>query len=90
MQNQGKDCVGSNSFLFVNALKLYQFNAKDSEIKPYPLYLGSFSKDFTINDMEKIGVKRYNYVFSVRYNIIDIKYSLDIHNFLMTKRRNSN
>ena len=30
-------CNGSNSFLFVNATKIYQFKAKDSEIKKYPL-----------------------------------------------------
>ena len=28
---------GSNSFLFVNATKIYQFKAKDSEIKCYTL-----------------------------------------------------
>ena len=33
----------SNSFLFVNALKMYQFKAKDSEIKLYPLCLGNIS-----------------------------------------------
>ena len=33
----------SNSFLFVNALKMYQFKAKDSEIKLYPLCLGNVS-----------------------------------------------
>ena len=27
---------GSNSFLFVNATKIYQFKVKDSEIKKYP------------------------------------------------------
>ena len=27
---------GSKSFLFVNAIKIYQFRAKDSEIKIYP------------------------------------------------------
>ena len=39
---------GSNSFLFVNATTMYQFKAKDSEIKYYTLCLGDFSKDFTI------------------------------------------
>ena len=29
--------TGSNSFLFVNTTKIYQFKAKNSEIKPYPL-----------------------------------------------------
>ena len=33
---------GSNSFLFVNATKTYQFKAKDSEIKDYALCLGNF------------------------------------------------
>ena len=32
---------GSNSFSLVNATKIHQFNAKDSEIKIYPLYLGN-------------------------------------------------
>ena len=43
---------GSNS-LFVNATKVYQFKAKDSEIKDYALCLGNVSKDFTINNMKK-------------------------------------
>ena len=30
---------GSNSFLFVNDTKIFQFKAKNSEIKDYPLYL---------------------------------------------------
>ena len=32
---------------------MYQFKAKDSEIKKYPLCLGSVSKDFTNNNMKK-------------------------------------
>ena len=46
-------CNGSNSFLFVNATKVYQFKAKNSEIKDYALCLGNISKDFTINSMKK-------------------------------------
>ena len=37
---------GSNSLLFVNATKMYQFKAKDSEIKYYTLCLGNISKRF--------------------------------------------
>ena len=44
---------GSNSYLFVNATKIYQFKAKDSEIKDYTLCLGNISKDFTINNVKK-------------------------------------
>ena len=39
---------GSNSFLLVNATKIYQFKANDSEMKKYPLRLGKVSKDFTV------------------------------------------
>ena len=55
---------GSNSFLFVNATKIYQFKAKDSEIKDYTLCLGNTSKDFTINNMKKNKIKRKHKIFS--------------------------
>ena len=35
----------SNSFIFGNATKEYQFKASDSEIKDYSLCLGNVSKD---------------------------------------------
>ena len=44
---------GSNSVLFVNAIKIYQFKAKDSEIKDYALCLGNVSKDFTNDNIKK-------------------------------------
>ena len=44
---------GSSSFSFVNATKVYQFKAKDSDIKDYALCSGSVSKNFTINNMKK-------------------------------------
>ena len=48
---------GSDSFLFVDATKIYRFKAKDSEIKKYPLSLDNVSNDFTIDDMKKTGLK---------------------------------
>ena len=45
--------IRSNSFLFVNTTKVYQFKVKNSEIKDYALRLGKISKDFTINNMKK-------------------------------------
>ena len=45
------------SFLFANATKIYQFKAKDSEIKDYALCLGNISKDFTINNIKETGLK---------------------------------
>ena len=43
----------SNSFLFVNTTKIYQFKEKYSEIKDYTLCLGKISKDFIISNMKK-------------------------------------
>ena len=62
---------GSNSFLFVNATKVYHFKAKNSEIKDYTLCLGNISKDFTINNMKKAVLKGVVKFFSVDFNPID-------------------
>ena len=48
---------GRDRFLFVNVIRMYQFKAKHSEIKPYPLCLGNISKDFSVNNMKKSTVK---------------------------------
>ena len=48
---------GSNSFLFVNATKRYQFKANDSEIKKYPLCLGNIPKDLTSINIKKNRIK---------------------------------
>ena len=48
----------SRNVLFVNAIKIHQFKAKESEAKPYPLCFGNISKDFTINNMRKIKMKQ--------------------------------
>ena len=54
---------GSNSF-FVNATKIYQVKAKDSEIRDYALCLGNISKDFTIiNNMKKNWIKKNCKIF---------------------------
>ena len=50
---------GSNSYLFVNDTKIYQFKAKDSEMKDYALFLGNISKYFTNNNIKKAGLKRF-------------------------------
>ena len=48
----------SNSFLFVDATKVYKFKAKNSNIKDYALCLGNISKDCTVNNMKKYRIKR--------------------------------
>ena len=49
---------GSNSFLFVNAVTMYQFKAKYSEVKAYSLRFGITLKDFTLDNMKKTGFKK--------------------------------
>ena len=75
---------GSNSFLFVNARKVYPCKVKDSEIND-TLCLGNISKDFTINNMTKTGLKGVVKFFSVDFNPIDTNDILDIHKNLMKR-----
>ena len=44
---------GSNSILFINATKIFQFKARDSEIKKYRFYLVNTSRDFLTNKIKK-------------------------------------
>ena len=55
-------------FSFVDTVKIYQFIAKGSGIKPYPLCLGNNSKDFTLDDMKKTELKGIVKAFSVDYD----------------------
>ena len=78
-------CNESNSFLFANATKIYQFKAKSSEIKDYALCLDNISKDFAINNMKEKGLGGVVKFFSVDFNPIDTNDVLDIHKYLMKK-----
>ena len=72
-------CNGSNSFLFINTTKVYQFKAKNSKIKDYALCLGNSSNDFTNNNMKKTGLKGVVKFFSVGFNPINNNNILDTH-----------
>ena len=78
---------GNNSFLFVSATKVYQFKAKHSQqkTKHYALCLGNVSKDFTINNMKKAGLKGVVKCFFIDFNPIDNNDILDIHKYLMKR-----
>ena len=70
-------------------LQKYKFKAKDSEIKDYTLCLGNISKDFIINNMEKTRLKGSVKFFSVDFDPIDANYILDIHKYLIKKKKNT-
>ena len=58
---------GSNSFLFVNATKVYQLKAKNSETKDFALCLDNIAEDFTINNLKKKTIKRSCKMFFRRF-----------------------
>ena len=76
---------GANSYLFVNGTEIIKFKAKDSEIATYSLCLGNISKDWSVDNMKKTGLKRYVYDFNVDYDDIATSGILDIHQYLMKK-----
>ena len=79
---------GSNSFLFVNATKIYQFKARDSEIKNSPCVPGNISEDVLVNNMKKKKKNRIKWVcvrFSVGFRAFNISNIIDIHKYLMKK-----
>ena len=48
---------GANSYLFVNGAKIIKFKAKNSEITAHPLCLGNISKNWSVDNMKKTGLK---------------------------------
>ena len=73
---------GGNSYLFVNGTEIIKFKAKDSEIAACPLCLGNISKNWSVDNMKKTGLKGY---VSVDYDAIAVSDVLDIHKYLMKK-----
>ena len=55
------------------------------EIVAYPLYLGNISKDVSVGNMRKTGLKGYVCDFSVDYNAVAVTDILDIHKHVMKK-----
>ena len=76
---------GQNGYLFVNSTEIIKFKEKDSEILITPLCLGNISKDWSVDNIKKTGLKGYVYDFSVDYNAIAVADILDIHKYLMKK-----
>ena len=76
---------GTNSYIFVNEVKTHKFKAKVSEINAAPLCLGNASNDFSVNNIQKIGLYWYAYNFLVDYESIYADDILDIHKCSMVK-----
>ena len=65
--------------MFLNGIEIYKFKAKDSEIVASPLPSGNISKDWSIDNMKKVGLNGYIYDFSVDYDRVNVDDIKDIH-----------
>ena len=72
----------ANSYLFFNGIKIRKFKAKYSKIVATS-YLGNFSKDYSVDNIKKVGLNGYVYDFNVIYDPIEVNDILDIHKYLM-------
>ena len=78
---------GADSYLFVNGTEIIKFKPKDFEISANSICLGNISKDWSVDNMKKTGLKGYVYDFSADYNTIAVSDILDIHKYLMEKNK---
>ena len=80
-----QDYNGSNSFVFVNTIKIYHSKAKYSEIKDIPCVQEIFQEIFQVITWKKTGLNGCVYNFSVDYKAFDISDITNIHKYLMKK-----
>ena len=84
------DYKGSDSFLFVNATKIYQVKAKDSRVQTYQLCVGNISEDFAINNLKKKRLKGSVELFFVDYRPTITNKISGIYRFLMKETLQNN
>ena len=77
---------GANSHLFVNAIEIYKFKAKDSKFAASPLCSGNISKDWSTDNMKKTGFNGFVYNFSVDYDATDVDDIKNIDKYLLKKK----
>lgn len=73
-------------YLFFSATAIFQFKAKESDIKPYTFCVEKISKSFAVNNM-KTELNGYLYNFSFDYNTIGISEIIDNNKYLMKKEQ---
>ena len=91
-ENNKKFCLSlhynrANSYLFVNGREIYKLNEKDFEIVVSPLCYGNISIDWTVGNMNKTELNGYVSDFSTDFNAITVDDILEIHEYLMKKKK---
>ena len=78
---------GDNSYLFINGKEVIKVKAKNSEIKPQPIALGSLTttEHLSTNEIKESKLYGNIYDFSVDYSAISNDNIRDIHAYLMKK-----
>ena len=79
----------ANRNLFVNGNEIVKFEANDSAIVATLLCLGNVSKDWSVNNMKKTGLKGYPYEFCVdyeaNYTTNGVENTAFLHKYFMVK-----
>ena len=78
---------GSNSNLSDNGTEIFKLKEKDSKIVATALCLGNISKDWSVDNMKKIGFNGYVYDFNVDYDATDVDDLVAIRKYLMKKKK---
>ena len=76
---------GANSYLFVKWTEMIKFETKDSELDSNILCFENSSKDFSVDEMKKLGLYGTVYELSVDYGVISVDNLLNIHKYLIKK-----
>lgn len=74
---------GSNNFLYVNDVKIYQFKVKGLDMKPHLICVSNISKSFADGNIELNLTKWIYMIFFADYGIFDISNIVDIHKDVM-------
>ena len=59
---------------------------KNTDIIPYPLYLGNISQDWSVDNMKKTGFNGLVYDFRIDYDDNAVDDILDIHKYLIKEK----
>ena len=60
--------------MYANGIKTTGTQLKDSEIKPYLMFLGNILKVFTVDNMKRNGLNGKYFNFSVSHETINVSF----------------
>ena len=76
---------GVKSYVFINGVEVIKIKAKDFEIVEKTLCWRNISKEFSADNLEKVGLNKYIYYFNVDCNAAAVDNTSDIHKSFINK-----